>query len=29
MEITIPSIHDLSLTPLGQHVLSAVVQFVP
>lgn len=29
MEITIPSIHDLSLAPLGQHVLSAVVQYIP
>lgn len=29
MEITIPSIHDDSLAPSGQHVLSAVVQYAP
>ena len=29
MEITIPSIHDPSLAPAGQHVLSAVVQYAP
>lgn len=28
-EITIPSIHDKSLAPAGQHVLSAVVQYAP
>lgn len=28
-EITIPSIHDSSLAPAGQHVLSAVVQYAP
>jgi len=28
-EITIPSIHDSSLAPPGQHVLSAVVQYAP
>jgi phytoene dehydrogenase-like protein len=28
-EITIPSIHDNSLAPPGQHVLSAVVQYAP
>jgi phytoene dehydrogenase-like protein len=29
MEITLPSIHDNSLAPDGQHVLSAVVQYAP
>jgi phytoene dehydrogenase-like protein len=29
MEITLPSINDDSLAPLGQHVLSALLQFVP
>ncbi len=29
VEITIPSIHDRSLTPEGMHVLSAVVQYAP
>jgi len=29
MEIVIPSIHDDSLAPAGQHVLSAVVQYAP
>lgn len=29
MEITLPSIHDASLAPPGQHVLSAHVLFVP
>jgi phytoene dehydrogenase-like protein len=28
-EITIPSIHDSSLAPAGQHVLSAIVQYAP
>ena len=28
-EITIPSLHDASLAPAGQHVLSAVVQYAP
>jgi phytoene dehydrogenase-like protein len=28
-EITLPSIHDSSLAPAGQHVLSAVVQYAP
>jgi phytoene dehydrogenase-like protein len=28
-EITIPTIHDPSLAPSGQHVLSAVVQYAP
>jgi len=28
-EITIPSIHDSSLAPDGQHVLSAIVQYAP
>jgi phytoene dehydrogenase-like protein len=28
-EITIPSIHDNSLAPDGQHVLSAIVQYAP
>jgi phytoene dehydrogenase-like protein len=28
-EITIPTIHDPSLAPTGQHVLSAVVQYAP
>jgi phytoene dehydrogenase-like protein len=29
MEIVIPSIHDNSLAPQGQHVLSAIVQYAP
>ena len=29
LEITIPTIHDSSLAPTGQHVLSSVVQYVP
>ena len=29
MEITVPSLHDASLAPAGQHVLSAHVMFVP
>ncbi|MEJ8569163.1 phytoene desaturase family protein [Elongatibacter sediminis] len=29
MEITLPSLHDSSLAPQGQHVLSAVVQYAP
>ena len=29
MEITIPSLHDGSLAPQGQHVLSAIVQYAP
>jgi len=29
MEIIIPSVHDASLAPLGQHVLSAHVMYVP
>ena len=29
LEITIPSIHDTSLAPDGQHVLSAIVQYAP
>ena len=29
MEITIPSLHDASLAPSGQHVLSAIVQYAP
>jgi len=28
-EITIPSLHDDSLAPAGQHVLSAVIQYTP
>jgi phytoene dehydrogenase-like protein len=28
-EITIPSVHDSSLTPDGKHVLSAIVQYAP
>ncbi len=28
-EITLPSVHDPSLAPAGQHVLSAVVQYCP
>ena len=28
-EITIPSIHDSSLAPDGQHILSAIVQYAP
>jgi phytoene dehydrogenase-like protein len=29
LEITLPSMHDASLAPTGQHVLSAVVQYAP
>ncbi len=29
MEITLPSVHDNTLAPEGQHVLSAVVQYAP
>ena len=29
IEITVPSLHDLTLAPQGQHVLSAVVQYAP
>jgi phytoene dehydrogenase-like protein len=29
LEITIPSVHDESLAPQGQHVLSAIVQYAP
>ena len=29
MEITIPSVHDASLAPPGEHVLSAIVQYAP
>jgi len=29
LEITIPSVHDRTLAPAGQHVLSAVVQYAP
>jgi phytoene dehydrogenase-like protein len=29
MEITIPSLHDDSFAPSGQHVLSAIVQYAP
>jgi phytoene dehydrogenase-like protein len=29
LEITLPSLHDASLAPAGQHVLSAVVQYAP
>ncbi len=29
LEITVPTIHDSSLAPAGQHVLSSVVQYVP
>lgn len=29
LEITLPSVNDPSLAPAGQHVLSALVQFVP
>lgn len=29
LEITIPSVHDTSLAPDGQHVLSAIVQYAP
>jgi phytoene dehydrogenase-like protein len=28
-EITVPSVHDSSLAPSGQHVLSAIVQYAP
>jgi phytoene dehydrogenase-like protein len=28
-EITIPTLHDASLAPAGQHVLSAIVQYAP
>ncbi len=29
LEITLPSVHDATLAPRGQHVLSAVVQYAP
>ena len=29
LEITVPSLHDRSLAPEGQHVLSAIVQYAP
>jgi phytoene dehydrogenase-like protein len=29
LEITIPSVHDRSLSPQGKHVLSAIVQYAP
>ena len=29
MEITLPTVHDASLAPPGQHVLSAVIQYAP
>ena len=29
MEITLPTVHDASLAPAGQHVLSAVIQYAP
>jgi phytoene dehydrogenase-like protein len=29
MEITVPSLHDATLAPHGQHVLSAIVQYAP
>jgi phytoene dehydrogenase-like protein len=29
MEITVPTVNDPSLAPAGQHVLSAIVQYVP
>ena len=29
LEISIPSVHDASLAPAGQHVLSAIVQYAP
>ena len=29
LEITVPSVHDRSLAPDGQHVLSAIVQYAP
>ncbi len=29
MEITVPTVHDGTLAPAGQHVLSAIVQFAP
>jgi phytoene dehydrogenase-like protein len=29
MEITIPSVHDSTLAPAGQHVLSAILQYAP
>jgi phytoene dehydrogenase-like protein len=29
MEITIPTLHDPTLAPAGQHVLSAIVQYAP
>ena len=29
LEITVPSVHDDSLAPTGQHVLSAIVQYAP
>jgi phytoene dehydrogenase-like protein len=29
LEITVPSVHDATLAPAGQHVLSAIVQYAP
>ncbi|HEY5558585.1 MAG TPA: NAD(P)/FAD-dependent oxidoreductase [Steroidobacteraceae bacterium] len=29
LEITVPSVHDRTLAPAGQHVLSAIVQYAP
>ena len=29
LEITIPTVHDATLAPAGQHVLSAIVQYAP
>ena len=29
LEITVPTVHDDTLAPAGQHVLSAIVQFAP
>jgi phytoene dehydrogenase-like protein len=29
LEITMPSVHDQSMAPQGQHVLSAIVQYAP
>ena len=29
MEITVPSVHDPDLAPVGQHVLSIIVQYAP
>ena len=29
MEVIVPTLHDQTLAPMGKHVLSAIVQYVP